>query len=81
MLPDGKTARGCRLAWRNGPMTADDPLAAWNGLLDARGLVEADPFFTPQLADLPDPFGMADMKKAAGRVAGAILNGEKGSRR
>jgi len=77
MLPEGETVKGRTLAWLNGPLVADDPVAAWNGLLDARGLTEADPFFTPQLADLPDPDGMADMEKAAGRVAEAILKGEK----
>jgi len=77
MLPEGKTARGYRLAWRNGPMTADDPLAAWQRLLKSRGLAESDPFFTPQLADLPDPFGMVDMEKAANRVAEAVLGGKK----
>ncbi len=74
---EGKTARGRKLVWRNGPLTADDPVAAWNGLLDARGLTEADSFFAPRLADLPDPFGMVDMEKAAGRVVEAILTGEK----
>jgi len=58
-------------------MTAEDPVATWNGLLDARGLTEKAPFFSPQLADLPDPFAMADMGKAADRVAEAVLNGEK----
>jgi len=77
MLPEGKTVKGRTLAWRNGSLSADNPVAAWNGLLAARGLTEADPFFTPQLADLPDPDGMADMEKAAGRVAEAILKGEK----
>ncbi len=77
MLPEGKTARGYRLAWRNGPLTADDPLAAWNGLLAARGLTEADPFFSPRLAELPDPFAMHDMEKAATRVAVVITNHEK----
>jgi len=77
MLPEGKTVKGRTLAWLNGPLTADDPAAAWNGLLAARGLTEADPFFAPRLADLPDPFGMQDMEKAADRVAAAILAGEK----
>jgi len=77
VLPEGKTLKRCRLAWRNAPLTADDPVGAWNGLLDARGLTEHDPFFSPQLAALPDPFGMADMGKAADRVSEAILKGEK----
>jgi len=76
-LPKAKTQRGRKLVWRNGPLTADDPVSVWNGLLDARGLMENDPFFSPQLADLPDPFGMTDMGKAADRVAEAILGGEK----
>ncbi len=77
MLPEEKTVRGRKLAWRNSPLAADDPLTAWNGLLSARSLIEADPFFSPQLADLPDPFGITDMGKAAGRVAEAVLEGEK----
>ncbi len=68
MLPEGKTARGRKLAWRNGSLTANDPAAAWDGLLDARGLSENGPFFAPQLADLPGLFGMVDMDKAAGRI-------------
>ena len=77
MLPEGKTVKGRTLTWLNGPLVADDPATAWNALLAARGLTEADPFFAPRLADLPDPFGMQDMEKAAARVAAAISNGEK----
>ncbi len=75
-LPERETLRGQRLAWRNGPLMADDPRAAWDGLLAARGLSEADPFFAPRLADLPDPFGMRDMERAAKRLAAAIEDGE-----
>jgi len=77
MLPEGKTAKGRRLIWRNGPLTASDPLAAWQSLLKARGLTECDPFFTPSLSGLPDPFAMCDMEKGAGRVAAAIRSGER----
>ncbi len=77
MLTGSKTVNGRRLAWRNGSLTADDPVAAWNGLLDARGLTESDPFFSPRLADLPDPFGMTDMGKAVDRVVETILKCEK----
>jgi len=77
VLPEGKTVKGRTLAWLNGPLLADDPAAAWNGLLKARGLTESDPFFAPRLADLPDPFAMQDMDKAAERVAAAMSNGEK----
>jgi len=77
MLPEGKTVKGRTLVWSNGLLMADDPEAAWHGLLAARGLTESDPFFAPRLADLPDPFDMKDMKKAAARVAAAILDGEK----
>jgi len=77
ILPEGKTVKGRTLAWLNGPLAADDPAAAWNGLLAARGLSESDPFFAPRLADLPDPFAMMDMDKAATRVTAAIVDGEK----
>ncbi|MDQ7011604.1 MAG: DHH family phosphoesterase, partial [Mariprofundaceae bacterium] len=75
-LPETRTARGRKLVWRHSPLFADDPLTAWDGLLRARGLSEADAFFTPRLADLPDPTGMRDMDKAASRVAEAVLAGE-----
>ncbi|MFQ5581839.1 MAG: single-stranded-DNA-specific exonuclease RecJ [Mariprofundaceae bacterium] len=58
-------------------MVADDPLAAWQGLLDARGLTESDPFFTPRLADLPDPGDMQDMDSAAKRITDAVRKGER----
>jgi len=77
MLPEGKTVKGRTLAWLNGSLVADDPATAWHGLLAARGLTESDPFFAPRLADLPDPFAMMDMEKAAVRVAAAISAGEK----
>jgi single-stranded-DNA-specific exonuclease len=76
MLPEGRTVKGRKLLWRNGPLIADDPVEAWNGLLKARGLSETDPFFSPRLSDLPDPFGMADMSVAAERVAEAVSAGE-----
>jgi single-stranded-DNA-specific exonuclease len=76
MLPEGRTVKGRKLAWRNEPLLADDPVTAWNGLLKARGLSEADPFFSPRLSDLPDPFGMVDMDRAAERVAEAVIAGE-----
>jgi len=57
-------------------MAASDPLSAWQGLLAARGLDEADPFFSPKLSDLPDPDAMQDMVKAAERVARAITSQE-----
>ncbi|MDX8391548.1 MAG: single-stranded-DNA-specific exonuclease RecJ [Mariprofundaceae bacterium] len=76
MLPEKRTEKGKKLAWRNTSLIADDPLAAWQGLLVARGLSETDTFFTPQLSNLPDPFAMQDMQKAAARVAQAIADGE-----
>ena len=76
MLPEGRTVKGRRLMWRNGPLLADDPVTAWNGLLKARGLSEVDPFFSPRLSDLPDPFAMVDMDRAAERVAKAVSAGE-----
>ncbi len=77
MLPEEITVKGRKLIWHHGPLAADDPLAAWDGLLAGRGLTEADPFFTSRLADLPDPLAMTDMDRAAARVARAILDGEK----
>jgi len=73
---DAKTRRGCRVVWRHGPLVADDPLSAWQGLLSARGLTESAPFFTPRLTDLPDPDGMRDMDRAAGRLVAAITGEE-----
>jgi len=77
MLPEEITVKGRKLTWHHGPLAADDPASAWSGLLAARGLTESDPFFAPRLADLPDPFAMMDMDKAASRVAAAIEGGEK----
>jgi len=75
-LPDQRSAKGFKLAWRSQPLHADDPLSAWKGLLNARSLSENDPYFSPRLADLPDPFLMTDMAKATTRVVDAILNDE-----
>ncbi|MDX8395576.1 MAG: single-stranded-DNA-specific exonuclease RecJ [Mariprofundaceae bacterium] len=77
ILPDDKTIKGKSLVWRNGSLISDDPLAAWNGLLAARGLKETDPFFTPQMAGFPNPDDMQDMAKAADRVADAVINKER----
>ena len=74
MLPDQKTLKGQQLVWRNGPLIAEDPVTAWNGVLAARGVVESDPFFSPRLADLPDSFEMVDMEKAAMRLADAVIH-------
>jgi len=76
LLPDRKTLKGRRLAWRTIPLETDDPLEAWQGVLEARGLHESDPFFSPRLSDLPDPDLMQEMTKAAERVSTAIVNGE-----
>lgn len=73
---DRLTVKGRKLVWRNQPLHANDPAEAWYALLEARGLTESDPFFSPRLADLPDPFEMQDMERAAGRVVAALLNGE-----
>jgi len=72
-----RTRKGRTLQWRHEALIANDPLSAWQGLLKARGLSEQDAFFTPALSDLPDPFLMQDMEKAAARVARAIENKEK----
>ena len=75
-LPNQKTIRGRKLVWRSKSLHADDPLSAWQGLLSARGMSESDAFFAPSLSDLPDPFSMQDMDKAATRLSDAILNKE-----
>jgi single-stranded-DNA-specific exonuclease len=72
-LPDTCTVRGKKLAWRDAAMQADEPLDAWKGLLKARGLRERDAYFSPKLSELPDPFLMQDMSKAAQRVTEAIV--------
>ncbi len=73
----GTTQRGRLLGWRNGPLSASDPLSTWQGLLAARGLSESDAFFSPKLADLPDPEGMQDMHKAADRLVQAVETRER----
>jgi len=75
-LAEQKTVKGRTLAWRGEPLTAADPLGAWQGLLKARGLHESDPFFSPKLSDLPDPEQMIDMTKAADRVTEAVISKE-----
>lgn len=75
-LPEEITARGFRLHWRDKPLIAEDPVSAWQGLLQGRNLTESAPFFSPRLNDLPDPFGMRDMERAAQRVAAAIVDQE-----
>jgi len=76
ILPEGTTAKGFKLNWRSEALYAEDPVSAWQGLLNGRGLTESDPFFSPRLGDLPDPFLITDMEKAAVRVADAILHDE-----
>jgi len=49
-------------------------------LLVARGLTEehdARKFFKPSVSELHDPFSMADMERAAGRLSSALDNKEK----
>ncbi len=70
------TLRGHRLYWRNGPLHAEHPAQAWQGLLAARGLRESDAFFSPRLGDLPDPFAMQDMGRATDRLVRAIEAGQ-----
>ena len=72
-----RTRKGRTLQWRHEPLVADNPLSAWQGLLKARGLSEQDAFFAPALSDLPDPFLMQDMQKAATRLAKAIETHEQ----
>jgi len=75
-LSDKITLRGKALAWQHEALQAREPLAAWQGVLAARGLHETDAYFSPKLSDLPDPFGMQDMDKAASRICAAILAAE-----
>lgn len=75
-LLDNLTVRGKKIIWRHDSLQVDDPLVAWDSLLKARGLHAADPYFSPKLSELPDPFGMQDMLSAAERVAAAVLAGE-----
>lgn len=70
------TLRGRRLKWRYKPFHANDPLSTWEGLLKARGIPEEQAFFSPRLANLPNPEGMQDMAKAADRLARAVIEGE-----
>ncbi|MDX8380992.1 MAG: DHH family phosphoesterase, partial [Ghiorsea sp.] len=72
-----KTKKGHTLGWRHQTLIADNPLDAWQGLLASRGLHEHDDFFTPSLSNLPSPFDMVDMDKAATRLADAIQHHEK----
>jgi len=71
-----KTRKGSVLKWRSTPLIADHPLTAWQGLLEARNLHESDKYFAPALSDLPDPFVMQDMDKAASRLADAVQRQE-----
>lgn len=52
------TVRGKTLAWRHKPLHENNPLEVWRGLLEARGLHASDAYFSPKLADLPNPFDM-----------------------
>jgi len=71
------TKKGHTLGWRHQPLIADNPLDAWQGLLNSRGLHEQDDFFSPSLTNFPNPFDMKDMDKAATRLVKAIQNKEK----
>ncbi len=71
------TRKGKVITWRHEPLFAQDPLQAWQGVLKARGLSETDSFFAPALSDLPEPFLMQDMKRAATRLLQAIQEKEK----
>jgi len=76
-LPESVTVRGKKIVWRDKALHADEPLLAWDGLLQARGLQASDGYFSPKLSELPDPFDMQDMAKAAERVTKAVLAGER----
>ena len=76
-LQGALTCKGRVLDWRHQPLIAHDPVEAWQGLLQARGLTETDNFFTPALSNLPDPMLMKDMEKASVRLLCAIQNHEK----
>jgi len=76
-LPESVTVRGKKIVWRHKALHADDPLQAWDGLLQARDLHASDAYFSPKLSELPDPFDMRDMAKAAERVTKAVLAGER----
>lgn len=47
----------------------------WNRGLKSVQLL--DRFLKPELSQLPDPFSIIDMKKAASRIAEAVINSEK----
>ncbi|MDQ6956211.1 MAG: single-stranded-DNA-specific exonuclease RecJ [Mariprofundaceae bacterium] len=76
-LPDNLTVRGKKVSWRHEALQADEPLLAWDGLLKARGLHASDAYFSPKLSELPNPFDMQDMIKAAERVVAAVLASER----
>ncbi len=44
---------------------------------EIRNTADADRFLRPSLAELHDPYGLADMAKAASRLAQAVRSGEK----
>lgn len=77
LLEGKRTRKGYTLDWRHTALVSDDPLEVWQCLLDARGLHETDAFFSPALSNLPDPFLMQDMDKAASRLAICIQAKEK----
>jgi len=76
-LPEQHTVRGMRLVWRHAPLRTDDPVVAWQEILQQRGLQECDAFFSPRLSELPDPDGMQDMDRAASRLVKALHDHEK----
>lgn len=76
-LPDSLTVRGKKVSWRHLALQAQEPLLAWDGLLESRGLHASDAYFSPKLSELPSPFDMQDMKKASERVVAAVLAAER----
>ncbi len=80
-----RTARDKPIAWRNGePLPANvlevaarTPKDAWQQLLHQRALKDERTWFAPQLAHLPDPWGMRDAEKAAQRILQALDTGER----
>jgi len=76
-LSGSLTLRGRSLQWRHKPFHANDPLGTWDGLLKARGIPEEQTFFSPRLANLPNPEDMQDMAKAADRLSRAIIDAER----
>jgi len=77
MLPEQLSMKGKSLTWRHEPLHADEPLSAWQGLLNARDLSESDGYFSPKLSDFPNPMDMQDMPKAATRMAQAIMQQDR----